>query len=632
MYPIRLDLRGRRCLVVGGGGVALRKIDGLLEEGARVTVVASAPCDGVSGLAAAGEIDLQRRPYRDGEGSGFTLVFAATDDRDVNRRVFRDADDAGVWANVADDPELCNFHLPARVKRGTLQLGVASAGEAPFAVRRLRRLLEARFGEEWAEWMEAAGRFRRALRAMRLDVDDAEERYDRFFSATVDPDRLRARVPAEAEVATWLASSNTEAERPLPARRPAADDLDPASTERPGLVSLIGGGPGDPGLLTLRGHQRLLAADAVVYDRLAKTVLPCDLDAAVELHTVGKEDGHHTLSQDEINRLLVRLAREGKRVARLKGGDPFVFGRGGEEAQALHAAGVPFEVIPCVTAGVAVPAYSGIPVTQRNEVERVTLVTAHESIKRGGPKVRWDLLAPDQRATLVGYMGVSSLPNVARSLIDSGMPADTPAAMIERGTTSAQRVVIATVGTLPERIVEAGIEPPAIFVIGSTVCHVEELDWFATRPLAGERLGLVAPAGELGEVLEASGAEIVEVPLPVTPAARIVLGALPVTGWILRCADEVDALDDERDSPGWTPATVVWTLRPEAAARARHREWRSVTELSAGLSPAAVVEAVRDRRAGTRPVTGPHGATRPAAATGTNGLPRGPSTGPDGDT
>jgi len=599
MYPVRLNLQGKRCLVVGGGGVALRKVDGLLEEKAVVTVIAPEACAGLEKLAGAGEIELQRRAYLAGEATDFVLVFAATDDRDTNRQAFEDADRAGVWANVADDPELCSFHLPARVRRGKLQLGVASAGEAPFAVRRLRQVFERRFGPEWAEWIEAAARFRRAVRKLDMSRDEIEERYDQFFAATVDPRHLRARVPSEEEEAAWLCTGKEQAPEPTGRGSAVSQVSGSEQTSRVGLVSLIGGGPGDPGLLTLRGRQRILAADVVVYDRLAVTVLPCDLDPRVKLHSVGKEAGHHPVAQDDINRLLVRLAQEGKRVARLKGGDPFVFGRGGEEALALQKAGIPFEVVPCVTAGVAVPAYAGIPVTQRNEVERVTMFTAHEAIKRSGPQVRWDLLGPDRRATLIGYMGVSSLPKVAESLIESGMPADTPAAMIEKGTTPGQRTVVATIGTLADRIAEADIKPPALFVIGPTVRYVAELDWFGSRPLAGERLGIVAPAGELGDVLETAGAEVIEIPLPVTPAARVVVGALPVTGWVLRSADEVDGLDDERDSPGWTADTVVWMLSPEATARAQSRQWRRVTEVTAPVSPKEVVAAILSYRSST---------------------------------
>jgi len=592
MYPISLNLDGKRCLVVGGGGIALRKIDGLLEEGGDVVVIAREACGAVEKLAAAGRIELHTRDYRPGEAAGYFLVMVATDDNDTNRLVFADADGAGILANVADVPDLCHFHLPARVRRGTLQLGIASAGEAPFAVRRLRQVLERTFGEEWGEWMEGAARFRTAVRELDLPVDESEDLYDRFFAATVDQARLRARVPSAEEEAQWLGTGDVAAP---PADDAAAQDSpadDESEAPQFGMVSLIGSGPGDPGLLTLRGRQRLLAANAVVYDRLAKTVLPCDLGADVELHSVGKEDGHHSVGQDDINRLLVRLARAGKRVARLKGGDPFVFGRGGEEALALRLAGIPFEVVPCVTAGIAGPAYLGIPVTQRNEVERLTMVTAHESMKNGGPKVRWDLLGSDPRATLVGYMGVSSMRAVAKRLMDAGMAGDTPAAMIERATTSAQRSVVATVDTLADRIEEADIKPPALFVIGSTVRYVGELDWFSARPLAGVRLGMVSPAGELGEMLEAQGAEIVEVPLPVTPVARIVLGALPLTGWLLRHQDEVDGIEEERDNPGCTADTVAWTLTAEATARAHDREWRHVVEVRCPDSPAGIVDVI----------------------------------------
>src|SRR3972149_4906928 len=300
MYPVTLNVKGRRCLVVGGGWGALR----------------------VSEAAAS----------------------------------------AGVWVNVADDPALCTFHLPARVRRGSLQLSIASGGESPFVVRRLRAFLERRFGPEWTAWIEGAGRFRGSGRAPRPP---------------------------------------------------------------PGGVG--GAGPGAAGLLTLRGRQRLMSAEAVVYDRLAATALPCDLPANVGLHCVGKEAGHHPVPQEEINALLVRLAREGKRVVRLKGGDPYVFGRGGEEAEALAAAGVRFEVVPGVTSGIAVPAYAGVPPTHRHEAVRVTLLTAHESKKEDGTQVRWDLLAADPHSTLVGYMGVTSLPQGVERPISAGVESLPPA-------------------------------------------------------------------------------------------------------------------------------------------------------------------------------------------------------------
>ncbi len=312
MLPVTLVLENRPCLVVGGGRVALRKVESLLNAGARVTVVARAACPALCALAEAGRLTLERREYRDGEAAGYRLVFAATDERATNVRVFRDGEAAGVFVNVADDPELCSFQVPARVRRGSLQLAIASGGEAPFAVRRLRQLFEERLAPAWGEWLAAAARFRAAVRAAGREGEDQEALFDRFFGETVDPSTLQVRVPSEAEMAGWLA--------PEAPPSPAGSAETPAAFEEAapggavGFVSLVGGGPGDPGLLTVKGMKRLLAADAIVYDRLVVTALPSQLPATVELYGVGKEAGHHPVPQEEIDALLVRLARAGKGV------------------------------------------------------------------------------------------------------------------------------------------------------------------------------------------------------------------------------------------------------------------------------------------------------------------------------
>ena len=582
MYPVSLDIRNRRCLVVGGGGVALRKVQGLVEDGARVTVIARDVVAPLAAMAERGEIKLEERPYQADAVDGWALVFAATDERETNARVFRDADEAGTWCNVADDPEFCAFHLPARIRRGPLQIALGSAGEAPFVIRRLRRLFEKRFGEEWAEWLAAAARYRKSVRGLNADREREEHLFDLFFEATVDPDRLTARVPTETEERAWLEASVDHRASEAPSE---VTDSGACREVRQGtgLVSLVGGGPGCPGLLTVRGLERLRDAEAVVFDRLAAPSLPCDLPAAVELHPVGKVAGSHPMPQEEINALLVRLAREGKRVVRLKGGDPYVFGRGGEEAEVLREEGVPFEVVPGVTSGVAALAFAGIPATHRREAVRLTLLTAHEAIKNDGPQVRWDLLAQDEHATLVGYMGVTALPAVVDRLLEAGMAADTPAAMVEQGTTSAQRQVISTLEALPRAIVEAGLQPPALFVIGPTVHHAETLDWRADLPLSGQRLLMASTEAKLASVLEREGADIVLLPLPATPAARVVLSAIPLTGCLVSNGAEVDWLDEERDNPGWGPDVVAWCIGREAVERARDRGWRRVVELEDGL-------------------------------------------------
>jgi len=590
MYPVTLEIKGRRCLVVGGGGVALRKIQGLVEEGARVTVVAPELVDPIEMMAEGGEITLERRPYDDDAAGGWSLIIAATDDREVNELVFRQAEEHGIWCNVADVPEICSFHLPARVRRGPFQMALSSSGEAPFAVARLRRLMERRFGPEWAEWLDAASRFRNSVRELDLDPSAQSEVYDRFFASTVDPDRLTARVPTEAEERVWLASTvdhrKTTASAP-PAGTPARSR---EALPGKGFVALVGAGPGCPGLLTVRGRRRLAEADAVVFDRLAAGALPPDLAARVELHPVGKVAGNHPIPQSEINALLVRLAREGKRVVRLKGGDPYVFGRGGEEAEVLAEEGIPFEVVPGVTSGVAALAWAGIPATHRRESVRLTLLTAHEALKGDGPQVRWDLLAQDEHATLVGYMGVTALPTVVERLLEAGMSPDTPAAMVQQGTTAAQRQVVSTLGGLTGAIAEAGLQPPALFAIGPTIAHAETLDWFGALPLAGKRLVTTATNRQLAAVLEDRGAEMVILPMPVTPAARVVMSVSPLSGCVVRSRAEVDWLDDEINNPGWTSETIAWCLGTEAVARARDRGWVHVVECGEDLDGEELVE------------------------------------------
>ena len=586
MYPVTLEVKNRHVLVVGGGGVALRKVQGLVEEGARVTVVAPEVVEPLAEMADRGEIVVERRAYQGDADHSWILIFAATDDRETNARVFHDAEEAGIWCNVADDPELCSFHLPARVRRGPLQISIGSAGEAPFVVRRLRQLIDRRLGSEWGEWLSSAARYRNAVRALDVPCDRQEELFDRFFRETVDPDGLTTRVPTACEEEEWL-ESPVEHRTPTRARNRKVE-----KPERVGLVSLVGAGPGCPGLLTVRGRQRLLDADAVVFDRLAAPALPTELGAEVELHPVGKVAGNHPVPQEEINDLLVRLARTGKKVVRLKGGDPYVFGRGGEEAETLAGEGVPFEVVPGVTSGVAAMAWAGIPVTHRREAVRLTLLTAHEAIKSDGPQVRWDLLAQDSHATLVGYMGVSALPQVVANLLKNGMDPATPAAMVEQGTTSAQRQVLSTLAELPSAIEAAGLNPPALFAIGPTVGHAETLDWVSKLPLAGRRLLLPASRSDLGARLEVLGAEVVILPMPATPAARVVMGVLPMTGCIATTAAEVDWLDAERGVPGWDDQMIAWCVGQETAARAEEYGWPNVCELPMGVEDDELVATI----------------------------------------
>jgi uroporphyrinogen III methyltransferase/synthase len=311
------------------------------------------------------------------------------------------------------------------------------------------------------------------------------------------------------------------------------------SSKAGGIVYLVGAGPGDPGLITARGRDLIAACDAIVHDALANPALYADTRAA--LYDVGKRGGStDSARQDEINGLLVRLAREGKRVVRLKGGDPFVFGRGSEEAQALAAAAIPFEVVPGVTAGIAAPAYAGIPVTHRGMATSVTFVTGHEDPTKGAPTVDWSALAR-AGGTLVLYMGVRSLGRIVRTLRDAGMPADTPAAAVQWGTRSDQRTLVATLSTLEARVDEAGLEAPVIFVIGSVVSLRDEIAWLERRPLFGWRVLVTraqSPRSSLAQALADAGAEVVEAPAtriePLDPGCvRGAIAHLDAYDWII---------------------------------------------------------------------------------------------------
>lgn len=311
----------------------------------------------------------------------------------------------------------------------------------------------------------------------------------------------------------------------------------------PGVVYLVGAGPGDPGLITVRGQALLESCDAIVFDALANpALLPSQrADGRPELHDVGKRGGRsESARQDDINALLVRLAHEGKRVVRLKGGDPFVFGRGSEEAEALRAAGVAFEIVPGVTAGIAAPAYAGIPVTHRGVATSVTFVTGHEDPAQGETRTDWAALAR-AGGTIVLYMGVKTLPRIASALVDGGMPADTPAAAIQWGSYPKQRTVVATVSTLERRAVEAGLTAPVITVIGPVVSLRERVAWFEDRPLHGVRIVVTRAqerGGRLRDMLSDLGADVIEAPATrieatKSPALTEAVQRLPVYQWIV---------------------------------------------------------------------------------------------------
>ncbi|MEA2567064.1 MAG: uroporphyrin-III C-methyltransferase / precorrin-2 dehydrogenase / sirohydrochlorin ferrochelatase [Actinomycetota bacterium] len=463
-YPVSLDLEGRRCVVVGGGTVAEHKVQGLLDAGAAVTVVAGAFTSALRELAARGEVELLHRPYARGDLAGAFLTIAATDDGAVNAEVFAEASEGNVLCNAVDDVAHCHFAAPSIVRRGDLTISVSTGGKAPALAKRLRQTLSAQFGDEWGVLVDVLAESRAAALARNggtRDVDFAT--WAERWALALDGDLAgMVRDGRAAEVAEIVRSA-------LAGEPPSRSD---------GSVAIVGAGPGDPGLISVRGRQLLDAADVVVYDRLVHPSLWEGKDAV----DAGKEPGAHRVDQAQINELLVRLAREGRRVVRLKGGDPFVFGRGAEEVDALAAAGIRYEVVPGVTSAVAALGAAGIPVTDRRVSSSFAVVTGHCATG----EVDWDRLAMAVD-TLVVLMGLRRLPEIVERLLAAGRPGDTPAAVVGNGSLPDQRVVTSTLAELPAAVALAGVSPPAVIVVGDVV-RLRGSDLSAARDPLAERL------------------------------------------------------------------------------------------------------------------------------------------------
>ncbi len=473
--PIFASLSGQPCLVVGGGHVAERKVAQLLAAGARVTVNAPQLSPGLKADAEAGRIDLVLRPFDPSLVPFQLLVIAATDDRAVNHAVAESARIALRLCNVVDDPEVSTFISPSIVDRSPLLVAVSSGGQAPVLARLLRQQLEswlpARLGA-LAEW---AGSWRERVKAKLPDVTDRRRLWEQVLTGALD---ARPGVAHDVLSGGRLATADAALSAALEAGEYRATG--------PGEAWLVGAGPGDPELLTLRGLHLLQHADVVLYDRLGAPALLAYARRDAELINVGKTGGGPSTSQAAINALLIARVQAGQRVCRLKGGDPYVFGRGSEEALALADAGLPFQVVPGITAASGCGAYAGIPLTHRNEAHAVTFVTAHlgsgqETGQEMNQQPDWQGLAALGQ-TLVVYMSGRRVADVSAALVRHGRPAATPAAVVMAGTTDAQRCVTGTLGDIAGQVSAAGVTSPAILYVGDVVALRSRLDWF--RPAA----------------------------------------------------------------------------------------------------------------------------------------------------
>ncbi|MDH5221216.1 MAG: siroheme synthase CysG [Betaproteobacteria bacterium] len=453
--PVFLDLREQPCLVVGGGEVAARKSALLLRAGARVTVLAPQLGAALAAQGAAGRVAHRAGSFRDEDLEGYALVIAATSDQAVNRAVAAAARARRMPVNVVDQPALCSFILPSIIERAPITVAVSSGGASPVLARLLRARLESLVPAGYGRLAALAREFRDRVKAR---FAPAERR--RFWE--------RALQGSIAELV--LAGRDADARAALEA---ALADTRLAFSG--GEVSLVGAGPGDPDLLTFRALRLMQQADVVVYDRLVSQPILDLVRLEAERIYAGKERAKHALPQEDINQLLVRLAKEGKRVVRLKGGDPFIFGRGGEEIDTLAAEGIPFQVVPGITAAAGCASYAGIPLTHRDYAQSVVFVTGH--LQDGSLDLNWRALA-QPRQTIVFYMGLLGIDQLCAQLAAHGLPAGTPAALVQAGTTPQQRVLTGTLRTLPGIVQAGGVHAPTLIIIGEVVRLRERLKWF----------------------------------------------------------------------------------------------------------------------------------------------------------
>ncbi|WP_049045459.1 siroheme synthase CysG [Aeromonas hydrophila] len=451
--PIFCRLDNKPVLLVGGGEVAERKARLLLDAGAQLTVVAPELDPELAELAANGSIEWLAGEFAPQQLTGKWLVVAATDRREVNALVYQSANQARIFANVVDDPKRSSFIMPSIIDRSPLMVAISSGGKAPVLARLLREKLEALLPQHLGAVAAFAGSLRERVKARFASMGERRRFWERLLGA----DRL-----GQALARGDSASANQ-----------LADSLFADESQTGGEVVLVGAGPGDPGLLTLHALRQMQQADVVVYDRLVSDEVMALVRRDAKRIFVGKQAGNHCVPQEGINQLLLEEAKKGQRVVRLKGGDPFIFGRGGEELETLVGSGIGFQVVPGITAASGCAAYAGIPLTHRDHAQSVRFVTAHG--KGGAQDLDWPLLAKDKQ-TLVFYMGLSSCATIREQLLTHGKAGNTPVALIERGTQPSQRVIRGTLDQLPELAV--GVESPALIMVGSVVTLADQLAWF----------------------------------------------------------------------------------------------------------------------------------------------------------
>ena len=448
--PLFLDLRGKPCLLVGGGEIARRKLELLLRAGAAVEIVAPRLADATEALVEAHGIPVQRRPFAPADVAARFLVIAATDDAAVNRSVFAAGSAAHTLVNSVDQPAISNAIFPALIDRSPVLVAISTGGSSPTLARLVRSWIEARLPARLGALADFIGARRQRVKEGFPDIATRQRVWQRAITGDM----------AEAVFRGDEAAAEQSFERLLTG---APTDATPV-----GMVSLVGAGPGDPELLTLKGLRLLQEADVVLYDNLVNRAVLDYARRDAEKVYVGKRRKFHGIRQEGINDLLVAHAKAGRQVVRLKGGDPFIFGRGGEELEALTREGIDCRVVPGITAGIGAASYAGIPLTHRNVSQSVRFVTGHRQNDR--INLDWPELArPDQ--TLVIYMGLPGLEEILQKLVSHGMPADTPAVLVEKATLPEQQIIQGTVADLADKVRAAAVTGPTTAIVGNVVAY-----------------------------------------------------------------------------------------------------------------------------------------------------------------
>lgn len=452
--PIFTKLSDKHCLVVGGGDVAERKLSLLLEAGAQVTLVAPSINDAIQNTiknSNGNTLTLVEDVYDSRLMDSIDLVIAATDDEVLNQRISSDAAERHIFVNVVDNPDLCTFIMPAIIDRSPVAIAVGTGGTAPVLARLLRGKIESLIPHRYGGLAKLAAQYRDKVKEALPKGPARKAFWEQVF---------------DGEIAERVFSGNQEAAEQLLQELIERSKVGQEQTSQQGEVYLIGAGPGDPDLLTFRALRLMQKADVVIYDRLvSKDILNLVRRDADRMY-VGKEASNHSVPQDQINEILYNLAKEGKRVLRLKGGDPFIFGRGGEEAEKLFAEGIPFQVVPGITAASGASTYCGIPLTHRDYAQSVTFATGH--LKDDAIELDWPSLARENQ-TLVIYMGLGGLKIISEQLIAHGMPANTPIAVIHRATQAEQRVLVSDLTDVVQRVEDEQMRPPSLIIIGQVV-------------------------------------------------------------------------------------------------------------------------------------------------------------------